>query len=468
MVEKYTKTYNYNLKTLFSSNSDFSKSIENAIFKRLNAKKYYCLSKFIKQIINKEHYKFELEKCSSIYKKLYEYKFADLKLIDDDLSITFSSIDQENCFINELLKTSDNFEKSDKDEYNKNRKMELEAEAITYWLFKSCKNEDDRILFIKAIIELSDIVDKYQNISLSKYRNEIYILHYDDIKIEYITSVNTYISLLEKDLNNRGNLYFRGHGNIHYSLKPGIMRDYGWIGNEYNMCNEIIIENPSDFKECNSYLDHLCQMQHYGLPTRLMDITSNPLTALYFSCSEMDKNPGEVILFDINAEKIKYYNSSTSSILSALAFLSDKDKKTLENEKGTPYENAKGKLLSLIRRERGYFTDELTDNILKDVYLVHSKKNNSRITNQSGLFLITGLFNNNPVTLEQYIDSYRLRINNTLSNKNTNKLPIFVIPHSKKADIIKSLDRLSVNQAHVYPEISNVTAYIKSRYQKNK
>jgi len=38
-------------------------------------------------------------------------------------------------------------------------------------------------------------------------------------------------------------------------------------------------------------------MQHYGIPTRLLDITSNPLVALFFACIEFPKVDGEVIFF---------------------------------------------------------------------------------------------------------------------------------------------------------------------------
>lgn len=46
-------------------------------------------------------------------------------------------------------------------------------------------------------------------------------------------------------------------------------------------------------------IDLLALLQHYGIPTRLLDVTSNPLVALYFATS-INEEDGEVFAFEYN------------------------------------------------------------------------------------------------------------------------------------------------------------------------
>jgi hypothetical protein len=138
-----------------------------------------------------------------------------------------------------------------------------------------------------------------------------------------IGTISRFLQRLEAiETDERRILYFRGLSKESYELEPSIYRNKGLIANEARMLKELIVRCPNDFDDSSSTFQTLVKMQHYGVPTRLLDITSNPLVALYFACTrhESDDEDGEVIVtsFDIERE-VKYYDSDTVSIISNLS-----------------------------------------------------------------------------------------------------------------------------------------------------
>ena len=64
---------------------------------------------------------------------------------------------------------------------------------------------------------------------------------------------------------------------------------------------------PSIFQESMRPLERLALLQHYGVPTRLLDITENAFVALYFACCSSKTTNGEVIVFKNNEVDITNY-----------------------------------------------------------------------------------------------------------------------------------------------------------------
>lgn len=137
-----------------------------------------------------------------------------------------------------------------------------------------------------------------------------------------IENISEFISALP-EYDKTQNVFFRGHSDAVYELIPGIYRNDA-NGNpthlkyEDKMYREIIAKAPLDFVGKNT-LESLALMQHYGLPTRILDLTENPLVALYFACSNNQDKDGEVLIFISNENNTCNYNSDKITILSNLA-----------------------------------------------------------------------------------------------------------------------------------------------------
>lgn len=128
-------------------------------------------------------------------------------------------------------------------------------------------------------------------------------------------------------------MYYRGVGRIIFPEMPRVFRDNHKY-EEDRQYKSMIMSFPQEFKGLR-YLDRLAKLQHFGLPTRLLDVSSNPLVALYMASNTVYTNDskqedwGEVILYFMAGEKERAYDSKSVLINAALVKLSYSEETTL-------------------------------------------------------------------------------------------------------------------------------------------
>lgn len=303
------------------------------------------------------------------------------------------------------------------------------------------------------------------------------------------------------------NCYYRGQVDSNFYLLPSIFRTENYLENEDKMHYELQIKCPQDFEKARSHLDVLTTMQHYSMPTRLLDVTTNLLVSIFFAIDSMKDRDGEIIIFNQKPEDVLYYDNDTIEIACAMAKFSFMEKlqlKRLAEKFVKEYEQNINPIQVLLHEDLKTILDEKSrtkrieqaDVVMHQVHLetmerfnaqyeveqmvkrigrflnnqglqmdplqlvkphfVKPLQNNNRIIRQSGAFIVGGLQNR-----EDCINSL-----NHLRLRNAEGLKVkIIIPSSHKMSIKQALNIVGINESTIYPEIDRVATYLKDLYR---
>lgn len=329
-----------------------------------------------------------------------------------------------------------------------------ESGAIVNWVYRALRNAQEREDFTKALFhqlkELHHIQDQVRFSKGVVYNSAKVELHF----LSSVSGINTFISSLKK---RSGTLFFRGHANPNYILRPSIMRTARLQQNESKLYHELLINCPDDFERCHTHLEKLVKMQHYGLPTRLLDITRNLLVALYFACESQPGTYGELVLISAKNHEIKYPQSDTVSILASLPVFSAQKQREfydLATDPGvsdTQFNKKAGRLVHEIRLEKPAFQAEIRKQDILDSCIVYALKNNNRIIKQDGAFILCGMSAGTGA-----LEEFRYR-------EHGKKVIVLL---EKKKKLLEQLETFSINRAALFPEIECVSEYLRDKYDR--
>lgn len=243
-----------------------------------------------------------------------------------------------------------------------------------------------------------------------------------------IGSVSEFLEALQEDQGaNPGTIWFRGHADAAWQLLPGFMRSSSCTS-ETTLLNRFRQSAAmlADRRPLSSF-DWTFLMQHYGVPTRLLDWSESPLISMYFAVEEWT------------------LKRDTDGALWCLW-------PTALNKHANIVDKVEGQYIPSFEDEelQSYSTDSLRQNARIELYPVATiaTRNNSRIQAQMGTFTI---HHNKKIAIEDVGDG--------------SHVAKYTIPHGAKERLARELKLLGMTRFSLFPELASVGAILKEMMQ---
>ena len=249
-------------------------------------------------------------------------------------------------------------------------------------------------------------------------------------------------------------------------LFPTVFRDLSGKMKDYNDLREYENELYSEYNRYSiqylpyyeSLADWLAIAQHFGLKTRLIDWTYNPLVALFFAVNNEET---EVDSYILSAEK-KYtineffYFSETTSQSDEFT-----NKRMWQIRKNLSWIDTHFEFPSYCNFPKNDEQSEVFyKNVRqkKEICFLETNNANPRIIAQEGIFQLCRFPTSD--TCSSTIEQIE---NNLIDEIRNNIHRIYVIPHSIKSHLRDLLNNLNINTPKLFPDLENICKFINSK-----
>jgi hypothetical protein len=236
---------------------------------------------------------------------------------------------------------------------------------------------------------------------------------------------------------------FRGHADTVWKLESTLERSIGgsWSADlaakfEEHSLNafrsKYHIYNQNEHTP-SSKLSWLSVMQHYGVPTRLLDFTESPYVALYFALETYRPLSGT----DLAVYAIDY----TAIMEKSLEFIRRNDSQFIETR-------------ASVHNHRDVIFEEVVDRFSYDIlWITEPLEVNARMDRQSGTFLLSG---NREKTIESLLNS---------STYDGCHMVKYTISNKLYESVYALLRKMSINAKSIYGDLSGLAKAIRMELQ---
>lgn len=247
------------------------------------------------------------------------------------------------------------------------------------------------------------------------------------------------LSRIETFQNGRANSWYRGTGNIAHGLVPTIGRKEPvpsaeeLNGLEKGIANSFAQRSPPFLdRELGGEWKNLFFMQHYGIPTRLLDWSESPFVALYFALSSVRRGDDMKPLSDV------------------ALWMCDPDE---WNRTALSHISYPGGILDEACEEiKSYSPNMDLEQRATTPVMIYGTHNSPRIVAQRGVFALFGK------ALKSMQDVYR----ETAFKAGT--LEVIVIQKDHIDTIFSSLYRKGFSESTIYPDLSGLALEIRRKF----
>lgn len=263
---------------------------------------------------------------------------------------------------------------------------------------------------------------------------------------------------------------FRGASDASFELEPSIERSANGAGIDWA---PLEISVSAEFKSrvrnhlailpaADDEVGWLALMQHYRVPTRLLDFTMSPFVALYFAVRQVSQRPARVWAIDSQAiirncrrvlgqankaDRDRHEPDQTPKYFvdfSSDSFATGRDQMA---RRVMEIQEPVRRILSA--------TGTLRAELLKlgCVSMALPSTLNPRLSNQQGLFLFNGAED------RLFADSLKAM----MANEKTNWYQAFDIPASLRSEIESRLYQMNIQEQSLFPDLEGLSGLIKQR-----